>query len=84
MAETIRIRLARASDGDGLVEALTASGFAAQRNDGVIDVRYADDESKRLARDVRHALESWVSDQRLPLVPTDCGDRTVALRPPGD
>jgi hypothetical protein len=84
MAETIRVQLARSCDGDGLLESLVAQGFAAHRNDGAIDVRYAEDESKRLAHDVCHALESWVSQQRLPLVPTNCGDHTVALRPPGD
>jgi hypothetical protein len=84
MGETIRVQLARSCDGDGLVEALTSYGFAAQQTDGEIEVRYARDESERLANDVCHALEAWLSELRLPLVPTDCGDQTLVLRPPGD
>ena len=84
MAETIEVRLARACDGDALVETLALHGLAAERADGAIRVRYARAESERLVTDVCHALEAWISEQRLPLVPTACDDRTIALRPPGD
>ena len=84
MAETIEVRLARACDGEGLVETLALHGFVAEREDGALRVRYARDESERLVDDVCHALEAWIGEQRLPLVPTACGDQTIALRPPGD
>ena len=84
MAETIEVRLARACDGEGLIETLALHGFVAERGDGTIEVRYARDESERLASDVCHALEAWIAEQRLPLVPTACDDQTIALRPPGD
>ena len=84
MAETIEVRLARACDGEALVETLALHGLAAERADGAIRVRYARAESERLADDVCHALEAWIAEQRLPLVPAPCGDQTIALRPPGD
>jgi hypothetical protein len=84
VAESIEVRLARACDGDALIETLALHGLAAERADGTLRVRYARAESERLANDVCHALEAWISEQRLPLVPTAWDDQTIALRPPGD
>lgn len=88
MAETIRLELARDVDGDDLRSALATRGLVARRVDGgeawELEVSYERDEVERLAADVAAALEEWVSQRGLPLVPTPVDGRVYALRPPGD
>ena len=87
MAGAITVELARAVDEEGLAETLAAHGLAVEARavDGVtkLEVRYATDEAERLSADVRVALEAWISERRLPLVP-HCSDGVCALRPPSD
>jgi hypothetical protein len=88
MGETIRLEIARDVDGDDLRERLAEFGLSARRLDGdgacELEVSYAREESERLAADLAAALEEWVSERGLPLVPTPVDDGTYALRPPGD
>jgi hypothetical protein len=84
MRETITVELARVCDADALAASLIAQGFAAEIDGCELRVRYADDEADRLKHDVERALGTWVAHERVPLVPTHCGDHSFALRPPGD
>ncbi len=84
MRETVTVELARLCDADALAASLIAQGFAADIDGCELHVRYADDEADRLRVDVGRALDTWVASERMPLVPTHCGDHSFALRPPGD
>jgi hypothetical protein len=88
MAETIRLELARDVDGEDLRERLAQHGLRTRLldEDGAceLEVSYAREESERLADDLAAALEEWVSERGLPLVPAPVDDGAYALRPPGD
>ncbi len=85
MGASIRVDVARDVDTEDLRAALEQHGFDARpvEGSGELEVRYARDEADRLSTDVVAALEVWVSEKELPLVPTR-GDGVLALRPPGD
>ena len=85
MSATIRVEIARDVDADDLRAALEEHGFEALggAESGELEVRYARDEADRLATDLAAALEVWIGEKELPLVPTR-GDGVLALRPPGD
>jgi hypothetical protein len=82
---SIRVEVARDVDADDLRAALEEHGFVAHSLEasGELEVRYARDEADRLATDLVAALEVWIGEKELPLVPTR-GDGVLALRPPGD
>ena len=85
MSATIRLEVARDVDANDLRAALEEHGFQARAvaESGELEVRYARDEHDRLAADLVAALEVWIGERELPLVPTR-GDGVLALRPPGD
>jgi hypothetical protein len=85
VAASIRVELARDVDASEVRAVLAEQGFETRPMGagGDLEVRYAQDETERLANDLAAALEAWIGAKQLPLVPTK-GAGVVALRPPGD
>lgn len=88
MPETVRVGFVRVCDGETLAEALERYGLASEVvvADGAYElvVRYPDDECERLCRDVGYAIEGWLAESSLPLVPVRVGAREYLLRPPAE
>ena len=86
MPEAIRVQLARTVEGRDLLESLAARGLAGRlvEEEGGLAVLVSDGggDAERLRREVLHALDAWVGESGLPLVPTSLGDEGCALRPP--
>jgi hypothetical protein len=87
VTETIAVHVPRREVGNELTAALGERGLHAELiDDGelcAVRVSFADEEYERLVTAVTHAVETWLSDQRLPLVVQQSDDGCV-LRPPSD
>lgn len=87
MAVTIEIDVPRRGFGSDLTEALAAHGLQAEIVDSdercAIRVQFADDERERLLDGAIHAIESFLSENMLPLVVQRANGGAV-VRPPGD
>ena len=83
---TIRVEFPCAIDTPALREALEAQGLATQvvGEDDVcgLEVGYSVDERDRLFSDVAHAVEGWLAERGMPLVPMRGVDGDCVLRPP--
>lgn len=82
----VRVGLSRPVDGPGVLEALERCGLDGRLvddGDGMaIEVSNGAAGHARLRDEVAHALEGWLTANRLPLVPSLVGPATYALRPP--
>jgi hypothetical protein len=74
------VELTRDTDGPGLIEALADHGLAGELVDDHehVTVQVEDCDEKELA----HAIEDWISERDLPLVPMRIDDCTYAVAPP--
>ena len=70
----------REGDGQGLIEALAARGLTGELSSGEeqLVVRVQDCDETLL----NHAIEDWIRERDLPLVPVRIGACTYALSPP--
>jgi hypothetical protein len=74
------VELTRESDGPGLIEALAAHGLSGELLDEEqhLTVQVEDCDEEQLA----HAIEDWLHERDLPLVPVRIDDCTYAVSPP--
>jgi hypothetical protein len=74
------VELTRESDGPGLLEALAEHGLAGELvdEDEHLAVQVEDCDEAELA----HAIEDWIHEHDLPLVPVRIDDCTYAVSPP--
>jgi hypothetical protein len=73
------IELTRDTDGPGLVAALAEHGLEGELIDGEhIVVQVQDCDAALLA----HAIEDWIQERDLPLVPVRLDDCTYTVSPP--
>ena len=74
------VELTRETDGPGLVAALAAHGLngTVLDEDKHLTVQVEDCNEDELA----HAIEDWIHDRDLPLVPLRIDDCTYAVSPP--
>jgi hypothetical protein len=73
------VELTRATDGPGLIEALAAHGLTGELLETAeltVQVEDCDDQQ------VAHAIEDWIRERDLPLVPVRLDDCTFAVSPP--
>jgi hypothetical protein len=89
VAATVKVELTRAVDAHDLQATLEQRGLFVRPLDGSdypieLEVSYSTDETARLSSDVCAALEAWVSERELPLVPTPLDGEGFGLRPPAD
>jgi hypothetical protein len=80
MGAMVQLELVRTSDCDGILEALAASGLDVRRTGGgdcMLEVDAAYDL-------VETAVDAWILEHELPLVPMQIGESTWIIRPPGD
>jgi hypothetical protein len=73
------VELTRESDGPGLIEALAAHGLTGElleKEELTVQVEDCDDEQ------LAHAIEDWIRERDLPLVPVRIDDCTFAVSPP--
>ena len=85
----IHVEVCRDGDGEAVLRAFEARGLSGRivENGGdceLLEVAYAADERERLAVDVESALESWIAEHDVPLVPTRVDGDKFVLHPPGD
>lgn len=85
----IVVEVCRDGDGEDLLREFATRGLAGRivRTDGVcktVEVGYAVDERQRLAGEIESALEAWIAQQDVPLVPTLVSGGKFVVRPPGD
>ena len=85
MTHTIEIDSARTMTTDELQDAFSASGLAGT----VVDAGSrlclefeADVDAAQLRADVARALDAWMGERHLPLVPQHVGGGVFVLRPP--
>jgi hypothetical protein len=87
MAATIEVHLPREGIREELTEALGERGLHAELfDDGevcALHVSFVDAEEERLAVEVAHAIEAWLSARMLPLV-VQRADGGCVVRPPAD
>jgi hypothetical protein len=73
------VELTRETDGPGLVASLAVHGLKGElAGEGRIVVQVEDCDEERLA----HAIEDWIHERDLPLVPVRLGDCTYTVSPP--
>jgi hypothetical protein len=73
------VELTRETDGPGLIAALADHGLAGSLvGDEQLAVQVEDCDEERLA----HAIEDWIHDRDLPLVPMRIDGCTYAVGPP--
>ena len=73
------VELARGTDAPGLIEALAGHGLRGEIvGEAHLTVRVGDCDEQQLA----HALEDWIHDRHLPLVPFRLDDCTYRVSPP--
>jgi hypothetical protein len=74
------VELTRETDGPDLIESLAAHGLTGALADGaehlVVEVEDCDEE------ELAHAIEDWLRERELPLVPMRIGDCAYAVSPP--
>lgn len=83
------VEVCREGDGEDLLREFSTRGLSGRivHTDGVcktVEVGYAVDERQRLAGEVEGALEAWIAQQEMPLVPTLVDGRKFVVRPAGD
>jgi hypothetical protein len=74
------VELTRETDGPGLLEALAAHGLTGELvdHDERLAVEVEDCDEEQLA----HAIEDWIHERDLPLVPVRIDDCRFAVSPP--
>ena len=73
------VELTRETDGPGLLAALAEHGLAGELVGGEhVRVQVEDCDEAELA----HAIEDWIRERNLPLVPVRIDARTYAVSPP--
>jgi hypothetical protein len=74
------VELTRETDGPGLIAALAEHGLEGELADGAghLVVNVVDCEEEALA----HAIEDWLRERELPLVPVRIADCTYTVSPP--
>lgn len=77
----VKVEVVRHSDCDEIVAALVERGFDARKGDHDSGCRL---EVEGSSEDVEAALESWLAEHDLPLVPMRLGESSYLVRPPGD
>lgn len=77
----VQVDVVRLSDCDELVAALVERGFEARKGDHEGGCRV---EVEGSSDDVGAALESWLAEHDLPLVPMRLDESSYLVRPPGD
>ena len=85
----ILVEVCRDGDGEDLLREFATRGLAGRIVDAegvctTVEVGYAVDERQRLAGEVEGALEAWIAQQEMPLVPTQVDGRKFVVRPAGD
>jgi hypothetical protein len=85
----IVVEVCRDGDGEDLLRELAARGLSGRifHEDGVcktVEVGYTLDEQERLTAEVESALESWIAQQDMPLVPTLVDGGKFVVRPAAD
>ena len=87
MTESVHVELPRKEFGEDLAKTLAAHGFHAKVVDAEdryeLHVSYAVEEKERLLGDVANVIESWLSDQMMPLM-VERADGHYVLRPPAE
>jgi hypothetical protein len=87
MPKMIKVDVPRRGMGSDLTEALAAYGLRAEIVDSdeacELHVTWSEDEHERLAADVIHAIEAYLSDRMLPFVVQRANGGAV-VRPPSD
>ncbi len=76
---TVAVDLARRIDGPDLVAALEAMGLRGEVVDERVLVRVPDGSAEDV---VAYALDSWIYDRQLPLVPLRLDRGSYAVMPP--
>jgi hypothetical protein len=86
MTHLVKIESAQVVDGDALLAAFAAQGITGELVDReprlVFRLGDAGRDAKRFALDVGRALDGWVAEQRVALIPMSLGDDAFVLRPP--
>lgn len=86
MTHTVQIDCAQTVDGDELLAAFAAEGLEGElvRRDPrlVFQLGDAGRDAKRFAGDVSRALDTWIAERRVALVPVALGGDAFVLRPP--
>jgi hypothetical protein len=86
MTHTVKIECCQAVDGDELLAAFAAQGIPGELVDRgprlVFRLGDAGRDTKRFARDIAQALDSWVAERHSALIPMSLGDDAYVLRPP--
>lgn len=77
----VRVDVVRLTDCDEIVGALVERGFDARKRD---DDDGCGLEVEGSVEDVGAAIESWLAENELPLVPMRVGESSYLVRPPGD
>ena len=86
MTHTVEIESVRSMDVHGLLASLSTHGLVGEVLEAGtrfrLHVEREDDSTALALTDVEHALEEWLDERHLELVPQRTGDTTVVLRPP--
>jgi hypothetical protein len=86
MTHLVKIESAQVVDGDELLAAFAAQGISGELVDReprlVFRLGDAGRDAKRFALDIAHALDGWVAEHRVALIPVPLGDDVFVLRPP--
>ena len=86
MTHTIEIESVRTMDVHGLLASLSTHGLVGEVLEAGtrfrLHVEREDDSSALALADVEHAVEEWLDECHLELLPQRTGDATVVLRPP--
>ena len=86
MTHTVEIQSVRTMDVHGLLAALATHGLVGEVLEAGtrfrLHVEREDDSSALALADVEHALEEWLDERHLELLPQRTGETTVVLRPP--
>lgn len=78
----VQVDVVRITDCDDLIAALGERGFEVRKRDG--DDGACGLEVEGSAEDIGAAIESWLAENDLPLVPMRVGESGFLVRPPGD
>lgn len=86
MTHTVEIESAQTVDVHGLLASLSTEGLVGEVIEAGtrfrLHVERDDDASALALTDVEHAIERWLDERHLGLVPQRVGDRSMVLRPP--
>jgi hypothetical protein len=86
MTHTVEIESAQTMDVHGLLSALSGEGLVGEVLEAGtrfrLHVERDDDASAQALAQVEHALEGWLDERHVGLVPQRVNERSVVLRPP--